>query len=300
MEIEKSDVKKHLEENTDFEDNEIIERFEGEHNYSFVFESERGKYVFRARKEASSEHQLRNERRILEFLNEQGIEFAPETVYYDIEEGFHIVEFVGESEVRLDELIDNELEAWTETISELHSLKFEDFKKFCKERNYEFNKPETRKEKIERIEENLEQVENVNQSLLKWTKDKLEEVREEMNESHNRAGLSHEDLQNSTSKTENNIYIIDWEFAKFNHHPESDLADVFIDEELTEKQIERVMQTYRQKTNFVGSLENEVQKAKKLRLLFQISWSLNRFKDTRDSKYVEYAEERKNKLEKIA
>jgi len=298
MEINESSVRSYLEEDTDFEDIKIVEKFEGEHNYSFVFESERGKYVFRARKKASSERQLKNERRILDFLNNQGIEFAPETVYYDAEEGFHIVEFVGENEAGLGKLSDNELELWTESIVKLHSLDFEDFKDFCKEKNYEFQTPETRKEEMERIENHLDQTEDVRQSLLMWTREKLEEIRE-IDESQDRTGLSHGDLQNSTRKANDNLYIIDWEFAKFSYHPESDLADVFIDEELTEEQIETIKRTYRQKTSFAESLDKEIEKAKKLRLLFQISWSLNRFTDTDDSKYIGYAKDRKQKLEQL-
>lgn len=299
MEIDESEVRNYLGRNTDFEDVEIVERFEGEHNYSFVFESERGKYVFRARKKASSESQLKNERRILDFLNNQDIEFAPETVYYGAEQGFHVVEFVGENEAGLDELSDNELETWTENLVKLHSLRFEDFKEFCEEKGYDFSEPETREEKLGSIENHLDRALDVDQSLLAWARERLKDFREEMDESRDRVGLSHEDLQNSIRKTSEKLYFIDWEFAKFSYHPESDLVDVFIDEQLAKEQIEIIKQAYRRKTSFGGSLDREVEKAKKLRLLFQLSWSLERLAKNQDEKYLNYAEERKQILEKL-
>lgn len=283
----------------EFGEIEIIERLEGQHNHNYIFRSDGGKFVLRKSKEhLDEENRLRSERNVLEFLENQGVGFAPRSVSYDEERDLHITTFVGSENTSLEKLNQKDLEKWVSNLAKAHSLNYEDFQDFCEERNYQYNKPETVDEKVEEIREKLGEAENTDLELVEWAEQKLEELSysSELNEPR----LTHHDIHNSTRKSQKNLFIIDWEFAGFSYYPLEDLADILLDEHLKDEQIELVIDQYKHLSGikFTDSMLGE---NKKLKLLFQLSWSLVEISKLEQNgepieKYREYAKERKQKF----
>jgi Ser/Thr protein kinase RdoA (MazF antagonist) len=150
-----------------FEDVKLLENLEGEHNHNYVFRSDEGRFVLRQSKEhLDEENRLRSERNILEFLEYQGIEFAPKSISYNAERDIHITTFVGSEDISLGELKQNELENWISNLAELHSLSYEAFKEFCQNRNYSITSPETVSQKVEEIGEKLDHARNTEKELV--------------------------------------------------------------------------------------------------------------------------------------
>lgn len=285
-----------------FEDIEIVEKLEGEHNYNYIFKSERGKFVLRKSKEHLDEEQrLRSERNVLKFLEHQGIKFIPRSVSYDNERDIHITTFVGSENTSLGKLSQKELENWVSNLSKIHSLNYEEFKSFCEERNYSYREPETVVQKIDEIRERLAEAESTDKELVEWAEEKLGELNYSIELDEPR--LTHHDIHNSTRKSQNNLFVIDWEFAGFSYYPLEDLADILIDENLKKEQVELVIDQYKSLST-IEITESVLTNNKKLKLLFQLSWSLVEISKPRKNgesseKYHNYARERKEKFNSI-
>jgi len=285
-----------------FRNIEFIDRLEGEHNHNYIFKSDRGNFVLRKSKEHLDEkNRLRSERNILEFLEHQGLDFSPKSISYDEEKDIHITTFVGSENTSLEKLDQKALEKWVSNLIELHSLNYEDFKAFCEERNYKCGEPDTVDEKVDEIWEKLTKAENADKELVEWAEQKLEELNysSELDEPR----LTHHDIHNSTRKRQNNLFILDWEFAGFSHYPLEDLADILIDEHLKKEQIELVIDRYKHLSS-IELTDSTLKESKKLKLLFQLSWSLveiSKLKKNRKTKekYRKYAKERKHKFEEL-
>lgn len=285
-----------------FKDIEFHEMLEGEHNHNYIFSSDRGKFVLRKSKDhLDEENRLRSERNVLKFLEHQGINIIPKSTSYNEERDIHITTFVGSEDTSLGNLTQLDLEKWVSNLAEAHSLNYKDFKDFCKERNYQYSKPRTVGEKVEDIQEKLAEAGNTDRKLVEWAEQKLEELNysSELDEPR----LTHHDIHNSTRKSQNNLFIIDWEFAGFSYYPIEDLADILLGENLKQEQIELVIDQYKQLSSIkiTGSVLKE---SKKLKLLFQLSWSLVEISQLNQNgksteKYHEYARERKEKFNSI-
>lgn len=286
----------------EFQNIEVIEKLEGEHNHNYVFSSNRGKFVLRKSKEHLEENnRLLSERNVLKFLEAQGIDFAPVSILYDKEKDIHVTTFVGLKDISLAELNLEELINWIQNLAEIHSLNYEEFHEFCESNGYSYNRPETLDQKVEQIKENLAEAENSDEELIEWTKHKLGKL--DLKHEVNKPRLTHHDLHNSTRKSQSNLFIIDWEFSGFSYYPVEDLADILLDEHLDQEQAGFVKETYSSLSNFEVT-EATIAKNKKLKLLFQLSWSLaeiSRRKKNEETteKYCKYARERKIKFESI-
>ena len=297
----KSDVLTYLK-SRGFKDLEIKERLEGEHNYNYIFTSDRGKFVLRESKEhLDEENRLRSERNVLEFLEKQEIDFTPKSVSYDRERDIHVMTFVGSEDTSLGELDQRDLEKWASDLAKMHSLSYEGFKYFCEERNYTYEEPETVDDKVEQIRQKLAEVRNTDTELVEWAEQKLEEL--DCQSELVQPRLTHHDIHNSTRKDQGNLSVIDWEFAGFSYYPVEDLADALIDENLREEQIKIIVDQYKRLSN-IELTDSVLKESKKLKLLFQLSWSLveiSKLKQRSESteKYSKYARERKEKYNSI-
>lgn len=290
--------------NTDFSNINIISHHTGESNHNYIFESEGNKYVLRTNlEEKGSTNRLNQERKILEFLETQNIDFAPKSVYYDKENQIHITSFLGTKDVELTELNSEQLKEWIKHLVTIHSLDFKDYRQFCEDNNYAYEEPETNKqslqkygfEKFEYAQKNLDK-----KKILAWTEEKLSEIAQNMEENQDaRIGLSHGDIANNTRFGEGKIYFIDWELARFSHNPAGSLSYAFIHEELNQELYERVKELYKEETG-IENLDKELKFTEKMTRINDVIWALKRaakLQEKNNSEWKEYfelAKERKS------
>lgn len=296
---------RYLRKQTRFEDFKLLESFEGENNQNFIFESKGAKYVLRKKKEISEQESLENEKRILEFLEYKGIDLAPNSISFDSEERIHIVSFVGKEGVDLEELNSQELEKWTKNLAEINRLTFEDYREFCEKQDYNYSKPVTQEE-FERLQEDINSLEDSGyEELLQFSGDVIKSLKNDWDEGEV-AGqeliLAHSDIANSTRRTDDNFYFIDWEFASFKYNPLSDIAILFTQTKLAEDQKSTIKETYRSKVN-VSEFEQKILWAQKFRHVFNIIWCLKRASNSesndKKNKYLNYAQSQKKDLSEL-
>ncbi len=299
-----SSAKEHLKQVKEFESFEILGREDGDNNYNFIFRSRDQKYVLRKKKQVSEDQSLRNERNILEFLEFKDVVNVPRSVFYDPGKELHVITFVGEEDVRLGQLNEQEIDLWTEKLLEINSLKFDDYRTYCEERNFEYKEPEHPLQKLESLREDLNSVsaETELDNLLERIIGDLEEKLGSGDGSE--AFLTHSDLSNSTRRTEQDFYLIDWEFAGFNLNRFSDLGIVLAHSQPSEKQKNRIRRSYRKKLSKSENFNEELDNAKRIRHVFNIVWCLKRISRSGDEDEVEryrsYVERQRKMLEQMS
>ncbi len=263
-----------------FENPSLVDCFSGEGNHNYIFESEGKKYVLRHNlEEQGSNNRLKQEYKILRFLEHESIDFAPQSILYDEENQVHITSFVGGEDAGLEDFSQTQLEIWVENLVTIHSLDFDDYRKFCEKQGFKYNEPETPKqnlqkfghERFEYAQKNLGEKE-----IIDWTQEKLREVDKLIEENPNgRVGLSHGDIANNTRVTSNEVYFIDWEFARFSYNPEGALSYVYIHEELGQNLYTNIKKLYEEKSD-VKLLEERLERSERATRVGDVVWALKR------------------------
>jgi len=305
MEDKSFSPQEYLENSSSFEKVEVLNVFEGHNNLNYIFASERGKFVLRKRNQISDdENVLIHEKKILEFLSHQNVDSTPKSIQYDSERQIHIISFTGEKPVNLEEMGQVKLVNWVENLCEIHKLQFQDFQEFCRERDYSFESPETPYEKLDEMEEKLENVRSESEhiNLVKFCEEKIDELRDSINLCGSEDFyLNHSDLANSTRKTDNNYFLIDWEYASFNMNPISDIAILFVHRNLDKNQRKTIKQSYKQNMG-LSKIESKLKIAENYRIVFNILWTLKRTnkspKNSEKHNHLEFALKQKEKYNK--
>lgn len=295
-------AEEYLKKRNEFDRVEILERLEGEHNHSVVFSSGGEKYILRAVKENHPEGgALENKRNILEFLEEQCIEFAPRSILYEDDENVHITSYVGAKDAKIEELSDQELQDLAEKLAKLHELEFEKYVEFCEARNMGAPESETYADRIQYIREKLEAL-NPSNELFDWIRRNLDLLENNFSDVTEETGVRHADLPGSIRIMDGKIFLIDWEFAVFSYHPSMDLADIYVDEQISDEKFEKIKQVYL-KERELESIETEIRIGGKIRILLNASWALGRAEkldsEEESTKYLEFAATQKEKFRQL-
>nr|EGQ40902.1 MAG: hypothetical protein J07AB56_01480 [Candidatus Nanosalinarum sp. J07AB56] len=95
---------------------------EGWHNTTHFCSCQDKEFVVREPKNQDSD--LRNEHRTLQFLQDK--DFAPNTIAF--ENGLHAMEKVGDRELGVDEMTENQLRKWGTMIADIHSEEFSEYR----------------------------------------------------------------------------------------------------------------------------------------------------------------------------
>ncbi len=301
----RQEAEKYLE-NNGFKNCEILDHFTGESNHNYIFRSGEEKLVLRSNLEdKESTYRLDQERKILKFLEKQEIDFVPRSIKLDENREIHITSYTGNTDISVEDMEIPLLEQWVEKLVKIHEIDYEDFKQFCIENGYEYNKPETIKKTIQKYGfERLEYAEeNVDHELLGWCREKLENIdRNIEDENQRRIGLSHGDIANNTRKEDPEIYFIDWELARFTQNPENMLSYLYIHEELSQEKYETIKQIYQDIAGISG-FDESLERSEKLTRVNDVIWALRRAAKLQDKEnadeeeYIQLAEKRKQKFE---
>ena len=205
---------------------------DGWHNTTHFCSCQNREFVVREPKNQDSD--LENEHRMLRFLEDK--KFAPDTIAF--EDGLHAVEKVGDRELGLDEMTESQLRRWGTMLADIHSQEFSDYRESYSEAEM-LSLEDWWQQKAGGW---IEDIENTPENLL----DAYAEVKRTLSGMEsNRTGLVHADITASTRiSSSGDLYIIDWEFARFMPRPEMWMAWPLADENLNRQDFSPATQAY--------------------------------------------------------
>lgn len=306
--MEKGKVRDWLRKNSDktgIEDFEIKEVKAGESNHNFIIKSKDRKYVLRFSRQISRESRLENEAEKLDFLEQQDIGRVPRNIWFgkDTEIGEVLIEsFVGQKELDKDSMTDERLRSLARKMAEIHSIPLESYNKFS-----EAKEPETTnlqeillsdfKDWSKRpYEEYLELVENPDQRIHEYF-EKQKELLEEVPDREVKRSLVHGDLGFNVRATEDQVFVVDWEFSRIDY-PDLEVLYCFEHEKLDSDQREIFLKEYRNHRDLDGIFEDIRQLYKKFLGFNDMIWAAKRVEQG-EEKHRELMENRLEHLEKL-
>jgi len=188
----------------------------------------------------------------------------------------------------------------------LYKIKFKNFKSFCQKNNYPvLLKPELpidnfRKYGLERIALvlNYSKKNETLENLTKWTVTKAEchEKKLKKLKKTDKFYLEFGDAGKNILANEDNIFMIDWEFARFAY----DFGGAYLWSHFFEKREKRKLFEKEYFRSFGGN-KKEIEKLLNLNMstirLNEVIWSLMRFTETEDKKFLTEAAKRKKTYE---
>jgi len=264
----------------------------GESNHNFVIESDEKK-VLRVTKTISRKSRLENEAEKLEFLADQGIEGVPEKIFFEKETelGEVLIEsFVGTEKVDKNNLNEERIRSLATKIAEIHSIPVESYRNFSgsqegKERSLkQIFKEDFVKWSERPYKEYRELSENVDERI-EYFFGKQKELLKEIPDAKVKQGLCHGDLGFNIRATENEVFIIDWEFSRISH-PGIEIIYCFEHEKLDNKQRKIFLEEYR-KTRDTGNHFEFLRKVYPKFLAFNdMIWAAKRIEEGEDKKQL--------------
>jgi Ser/Thr protein kinase RdoA (MazF antagonist) len=249
---------------------------DGWHNTTHFYSCQDTEFVVREPKNQDSD--LENEHRILRFLEDK--EFAPDTIAF--ENGLHAVERVGDRELGLDEMTEDQLRTWGAILADIHSQDFSDYRE---------SYPEAEILSLEDWWQRkaggwMEDIGNTPENLL----DAYTEVERTLSKMESgRTGLVHADITASTRVSRGgDIYMIDWEFARFTPRPEMWVAQPLAHGKLSSEDFSPATQAYAKESRLSEPmLQDSIQVGERMLSVFA-AISLARRYGPKDSRIPEY------------
>jgi|GEM_PF-4061408 Phosphotransferase enzyme family. len=250
---------------------------EGWHNTTHFCSCQDKEFVVREPKNQDSD--LRNEHRTLQFLQDK--DFAPNTITF--ENGLHAMEKVGDRELGVDEMTENQLRKWGTMIADIHSEEFSEYRN---------SYPEAEMLSLEDWWQQkaggwIEEIDGTHQRLLEEftsVADMLSGLESD------RTGLVHADITSSTRISETGeLYVIDWEFARFTPRPEMWMAQPLAHGKLSAEEFTPAMQAYANRSGLAEpALQRSIEAGERMLSVFAAISLARRYgaEDSRIEKYL--------------
>ncbi|MFB6190063.1 MAG: aminoglycoside phosphotransferase family protein [Candidatus Nanohaloarchaea archaeon] len=246
-----------LREHPDFPgDFKVAGREKGENNFNFVVKGREEKYVVRVPR-GGGENRLKSEARMLEFLEQQGIENVPTRILY-LEDYPALVEsFAGGMELESENLTGARLENLASLLARIHSIPVDRYNEF-----FDSDRPrKTTLEKVyredfekwsrKRLEEYLELAENPDERLEEYSERQRELFESADLDIEVPHAVTHGDLSHNIRGSGDRVYIIDWELGRVGY-PVHDLLYFLHWQELEAWQEEKLISAYREHRDLPG------------------------------------------------
>jgi len=263
-------------------------------NYDvFLVEESNQKYTLRAsRTDVITENRLQNEFEILQFLAYSKIDFAQKPIYLDKKNKIALLTFAPGKEIDITKLNGKKLEKFVEQLVKLHSLKYNDYLKFCRNNKIEAKKPETPLENLQikgisRFDYVLKNCED--KKLINWIAPKLEEAKKSAKNQKcgkNNLIFNHCDLGGANIILDGEkICFIDWEQAKFVYHSDFWLGHIFIRcRHSSSIKQQKITELYAKKTNQnPKELQNKIKERMRISKLTDLIWAAKMYTELKNN-----------------
>lgn len=249
---------------------------DGWHNTTHFCSCQDREFVVREPKNQDSD--LENEHRILQLLEDK--EFAPDTIAF--ENGLHAVEKVGDRELGVDEMTESQLRAWGTILADIHSQDLSDYRE---------SYPEAEILPLEDWWQQkaggwMEDIGDTPERLL----DAYAEVKRTLSKIESgRTGLVHADITASTRVShDGDLYVIDWEFARFTPRPEMWMAQPLAHGKLSSEDFSPATKAYAEESGLSEPvLQDSIQVGERMLSVFA-AISLARRYGPKDPRVADY------------
>lgn len=304
-----NEVKKYLKTNELFLGAKVRYLSKGNNYLVFIIQDKSGDYIFKTpRKDVKSNEKLWKEYHILEYLNSEKITFVQKPILYDELKKISILTFVPGRLRSVSSLNTAERKVFVRQIFKIHSLKYTDYKKYCKRRRV---KPMEIETSADRIKEyglkrfRLVEKHNIDKELCDWIKPRLKKFSNAFSDTGTTI-FNHRDLAGSNIVTnKNGMFFIDWDMAVFMKAHDYWLAYMLVhDDGFTNKKFTELVRAYSWRSKLsIETLSKRINEQKKLIQLLGVVWAAEQFttltvnKKKNAKKFLNIAHERIQEFE---
>jgi Ser/Thr protein kinase RdoA (MazF antagonist) len=285
----------------------------GENNRIFEIQSDERDLILRLSNQVS-EDRISHEAKILNLLEEEGVENVPRKVYFEesklLDQPVLIETKVGERDISFCEMGEEDLEEFAERLGKIHSITPERFnEKFGREVPNEASMEEHLKENFEKyskkpFEKYLELAGEADprvEEMFERQKRIYEEIIQEEKKLPWR--MVHGDPAENIRSDGEQIFIIDWEFCRPGV-PFFELIYTFRHNSVSEEKREEFLRIYRKFRETSKVAERNAEKWEKFLAFNDMIWAAKRKEKARDrggdgSKYEGIFEQRMKNIEKL-
>jgi len=262
------ELKSYVKEKLNLESVKLTALGSGESNYNYKINDD---YVLRiSRQDVTTENRLQNEHTILKFLETQGIDFVPKSVFFDKELNRHIVTFVGDKDISLNDLSREQLEIFVSQFIQIMNLDVSNL-----------SSPETPLTSIEKY--GIKRFEEVKKNcpdsdVIEWIKPRLSANVEAVKKlPRGKPGFIHGDL-GCNMRAGDKLWFIDWEFARVSYYPVGSFAYAFVHSGCSESQFNSLLKIYCSQTgDSLEDLKNKLKLFERIILVNDVIWAAKRY-----------------------
>lgn len=251
---------------------------------------------------------FQNERLQLQFLEQEGVQFAPRSVIYDPEKEIHAITFLpGEDHSVADLPLDKIPQLVTDLIT-LEGLSYENFQVLCHKLGLHTPNPETTKELLQKCGYDWLEIvkgyanEEGAHEIIDWATPKIEAVKHDSSERAEIMRYKHADLRwhdggGNIRLDGDKLSFLDWEGAGFTQDNLLELGDIIASIPNPQQQKERInlliSEYAHQKDVDIASLKKDLLYTIRFSKLTDALWSAQRYlqlKDMGDTNWKKYKE----------
>lgn len=234
------------------ENPELLEKKSGESNHNFILKSQGEKYVLRVSRDVSRKDRLENEAEKLGFLKQKSLDSVPEKIFFSKDSGIGTVlieTFVGKENLDSGKMNKERIRSLARKISGIHNIPVDEYSSYSGiehsetvsirehfQRDFEKWSERPYREYLELCDDPDPRVEKFFEKQKKLLKSIPDGVLEQ--------SLVHGDLGFNIRATDNNVFIVDWEFCRIDC-PDLEILYCFEHEDLSKSQREVFLNEYR-------------------------------------------------------
>ena len=282
---------------------------QGEGHKNFLAQQNGVELVVRTvRHDIPEARNFQNERLQLQFLEQEGIQFAPRSVLYDPEKEIHAITFVPGIDHSVADLPVDKLPLLIADLITLEGLSYDRFKELCNKLGIPTPQPETTQGLLKSCGYDWLDIvkghalEEGAQEIIDWVTPKIEQIGQESKERPERLTYKHGDLRwhnggGNLRLNGESLSFLDWESARFTNDNLLELGDIIAsipDPQQNKERIDILITEYaRQKNIDISSLKKDLFYTIRFSKLTDTLWSAQRYlqlKDTEDPNWRKYRE----------
>lgn len=298
-----NELKKYLKEEMLFEA-PIVKSLGKGNNYQVFRVTEDGvHYTLKMnRTDVVSNENLTAEYHMLQFLEEEGIDFVQQVVAYDKKNSILLLTYIAGTEVGINGLSLKRLEVFVAQLNQLHRLSYARYQKFCKKNKLKIVQIDTPVSHLERS--GVKRFNIIDQwckerEIIEWIRPRLEaNIQLVKKEKVNKKDIifSHGDLAGANIFLDcGKMFFIDWDKARFIYNTDYYLNYIFIHGEVSKRRQKRIVELYAR----INKIKEEdllvkIKERMQVTKINDIIWAVMMYvKMGKDKKYMRIADKRK-------
>lgn len=282
---------------------------QGEGHKNFLAQQNGVELVVRTvRHDIPEARNFQNERLQLQFLEQEGIGFAPRSVIYDPEKEIHAITFIPGTDYSVADLPVEKLPLLVTDLIALEGLSYDKFDVLCGNLGIPTPQPETTQELLQSCGYDWldivkgHSLEEGAREIIDWVAPKIDQIEQESRKRPESLKYKHGDLRwhnggGNLRLNGESLSFLDWESARFTRDNLLELGDIIAsipDPQQNKERINILIAEYAQQKNVdVLSLKTDLLYATRFSKLTDTLWSAQRYlqlKDTEDPNWRKYKE----------